>query len=80
LPVVEPPEEDEATPQYRLVVKGEALPAAAGRVDDFAWPPNQRASKAFIAPSTAMDESEAAVSEGEGDGEAVLTPVSKSSE
>lgn len=81
MPVIELPEEDEATPQYRLVVKGEALPAAAGRVDDFAWPPNRRTGKDFIAPAAAVEEGEAVVSEGEGeDGEAVLTPVSKSSE
>jgi hypothetical protein len=24
--------------QFRVIVKGEALPAVAGRVDDFAWP------------------------------------------
>lgn len=27
------------TPQYLMIVKGEALPAVAGRADDFAWPP-----------------------------------------
>jgi hypothetical protein len=33
----------EDTPQYSLVVKGEAPPDVAGRADDFAWPPRQRA-------------------------------------
>jgi hypothetical protein len=28
--------------QYRMIVKGESLPAVAGRVDDFSWPPGQR--------------------------------------
>jgi hypothetical protein len=41
------------TVQYRLVVKGEPLPGVAGRVDDFAWPPSQRASQAFLAPPVA---------------------------
>jgi hypothetical protein len=27
------------TPQYRMIVKGVALPAVSGRADDFAWPP-----------------------------------------
>jgi hypothetical protein len=27
------------TPQYRMVVKGEALPVVNGRADDFVWPP-----------------------------------------
>jgi hypothetical protein len=29
------------TPQYRMIVKGVALPAVAGRADDFTWPPVQ---------------------------------------
>ena len=41
------------TVQFRLVVKGEALPGVAGRVDDFAWPPSQRANQAFLAPPVA---------------------------
>ena len=42
------------TAQYRLVVKGEPLTSAAGRVDDFAWPPSQRPNQAFIAPVAAV--------------------------
>ncbi|HET7715732.1 MAG TPA: DUF459 domain-containing protein [Bauldia sp.] len=38
------------TVRYRLVVKGQALPSVAGRVDDFTWPPSQRADQAFLAP------------------------------
>ena len=41
---------DEESPLYRLVVKGEAPPAAAGRVDDFAWPPRQRDTQTFVEP------------------------------
>jgi len=33
----------EDTPQYSLVVKGEALEPVAGRADDFTWPPRPRA-------------------------------------
>ena len=45
-----PPEESSL---YRLVVKGEALAGAAGRVDDFAWPPTQRETQTFIGPPLA---------------------------
>ncbi len=41
------------TARFRLVVKGESLPGIAGRVDDFAWPPSQRANQAFLAPPAA---------------------------
>ena len=56
---VEPePPKSEAVPEsetarYRLVVKGESLAGVAGRVDDFAWPPTQRANQAFLAPPAA---------------------------
>jgi hypothetical protein len=26
-------------PYYKVLIKGEQLPAKAGRADDFAWPP-----------------------------------------
>jgi hypothetical protein len=41
-PIPEVARESE-TPQYRMIVKGVALPAVAGRADDFAWPPVQPA-------------------------------------
>ena len=52
LPKEPPPDTipESETVQYRLVVKGEPLPAVAGRVDDFAWPPSQRTNQAFLAP------------------------------
>jgi hypothetical protein len=37
-PVPEVARESE-TPQYLMIVKGAALPAVSGRVDDFTWPP-----------------------------------------
>ena len=40
----------EETALYRLVVKGEPLPGAAGRVDDFSWPPRQREAQVFVGP------------------------------
>ena len=65
-----PPEvkpEDE-TAQYKLVVKGQSLPGVAGRVDDFAWPPSQRANQAFVAPAppvaAAADAGPAATADG----------------
>jgi len=77
-------QEDE-TPQYRLIVKGEAPPTVVGRIDDFAWPPSSRESPVFIAPEAAEevgagDEAALVGEEGQGDGAAVLTPVSKSSQ
>jgi hypothetical protein len=30
------------TARFRMIVKGDALPEVAGRVDDFAWPPGSR--------------------------------------
>lgn len=75
------------TPQYRLIVKGEAPIIVVGRIDDFTWPPSNRQGPAFIDPieAAALAAEEAAAlaaeeGEGEGGGEAVLTPVSKSSE
>ena len=42
--------------QFRLVVRGESLPAIPGRVDDFAWPPSQRGNQAFLTrPVAAID-------------------------
>jgi hypothetical protein len=38
----EPAKTPEESLQYRLVVKGEALPTTPGRVDDFAWPRSAR--------------------------------------
>lgn len=43
------------TAQYRLVVRGEALPTMPGRVDDFAWPPSQRGNQAFLSPLAAIE-------------------------
>jgi hypothetical protein len=61
--VVEAPKVDspEAVPEaetarYKLVVRGESLPVVPGRVDDFAWPPSQRASQIFVAPPLAAAE------------------------
>jgi hypothetical protein len=51
----ESPESATESAQYRLVIRGEALPTVAGRVDDFAWPPSQRGNQAFLAPIAAMD-------------------------
>jgi len=77
---VEPPAPEDETPQYRLVVKGEALTASAGRIDDFAWPPRARASQEFVSPADTAPDGEAAAEDGAGDGKAALTPVSKSSQ
>ena len=81
----EPLAKEDETPQYRLIVKGEAPPTVVGRIDDFAWPPSSRESPVFIAPEAAeeadaMDETALVGEEGQGDGAAVLTPVSKSSQ
>ncbi len=77
---VEPPVEKDETPQYRLVVKGEALTASAGRIDDFAWPPRARAGQDFVSPVDAAPDATAAAEDGAADGKATLTPVSKSSQ
>jgi hypothetical protein len=37
------PTDKTETAQYRLVVKGEPLSGVGGRIDDFSWPPEQRA-------------------------------------
>jgi hypothetical protein len=42
-PNAPPPPKEADTPQYLMIVKGEALPAVSGRADDFAWPPRPRA-------------------------------------
>jgi hypothetical protein len=55
------------SPQYRLIVKGDALPGVGGRVDDFGWPPGQRAAKAVLLPEAAAPAPEGPA----------LTPVSK---
>ena len=33
---------DTTSPQYLMIVKGDALPTVPGRADDFAWPPGNR--------------------------------------
>ena len=45
------------TPQYLMVVKGEALPTVAGRADDFTWPPRPRVAvdPATVAPKAAAN-------------------------
>ncbi len=57
-PKVESPEAvpEAETARYKLVVRGESLPVVPGRVDDFAWPPSQRASQIFVAPPLAAAE------------------------
>jgi hypothetical protein len=42
------PETDSS--QYRLVVRGVALPSAVGRADDYTWPPSQRAAVPWVEP------------------------------
>jgi hypothetical protein len=37
------PATTEESPQFTMIVKGEVLPAAPGRADDFSWPPGERA-------------------------------------
>ena len=41
----------ETTAQYRMIVKGEALPEVPGRADDFSWPPSQRAPLVPLIPT-----------------------------
>jgi hypothetical protein len=82
-PPDEPPAAEDETPQYRLIVKGEAPATVMGRIDDFGWPPSRRESLGFVAPEAAAEAEDAAAlagEEGQGDGPAVLTPVSKSSQ
>lgn len=69
-PKAAPPEAmpETETVQYRLVVKGEPLPAVAGRVDDFAWPPSQRTNQAFLAPAAVIP-GEAPAEDGAAEGE-----------
>jgi hypothetical protein len=33
---------DTDSPQYQMLIKGQSLPAVAGRADDFTWPPSYR--------------------------------------
>ncbi len=50
---------DTESPQYLMIIKGDALPDVAGRADDFAWPPRR---KAIVAgPDTVGAISDAAV-------------------
>jgi hypothetical protein len=42
------------TSGVRMIVKGEALPGVAGRVDDFAWPPVQAPAVPVAAPEAAL--------------------------
>jgi hypothetical protein len=80
-PVPKPPMPDvqpeEETLRYRLIVKGESLPVVAGRVDDFAWPPSQRASQTFLAPAASVDPATAG-EEGDEQPAAALTDISAS--
>ena len=39
--------------QYKLVVKGDALPGPTGRVDDFTWPPVREAMPIVVVPAAA---------------------------
>lgn len=48
-----PAADPDASVRYKVVVKGEALPAVAGRVDDFAWPPGARLQPKLPAASAA---------------------------
>ena len=59
------------TAQYRLVVRGESLPAVPGRVDDFAWPPSQRGNQAFLSPQAAAAMADEAGIDGDADAAAV---------
>jgi hypothetical protein len=51
------------SPQYRMIVKGEALPSVVGRVDDFSWPPGQR-DTSFLGAPVAKKADTAALPEG----------------
>jgi hypothetical protein len=60
------------TLRYRVVIKGETLPAVAGRADDFAWPPRPRTAAALPAAEAPTNPSAAVVAP------VPLTPVSRS--
>ena len=47
---IAPPPPDPASVQHRLVLLGEALPAVAGRADDFTWPPDRRPTAMLLRP------------------------------
>lgn len=51
------------SPQYKMIVKGEALPNVVGRVDDFSWPPGQR-NTSFLGSPAAKKADTAALPEG----------------
>jgi uncharacterized protein len=82
--VISPPLPDkkpvEETALYKLVVKGEPLTSAPGRIDDFAWPPGERQAQTFEAPGipegTVFVPPDAPATAAAG--EAVLTPISRS--
>lgn len=61
-----PPDAEEETPQYRLVVKGESLPAVLGRIDNFAWPPSDSTGELFAALVPPEPVLEAGEADGEG--------------
>lgn len=61
------------TLRYKVVIKGETLPAVAGRADDFAWPPRPRTAAAPPPAEPATAEAAPIAPEGP-----ALTPVSKS--
>ena len=79
--VLDTPEQEvepaEDSPLYRLVVKGEPLSGAAGRVDDFAWPPGQRETQSFeavpVGPTADTGRLDTIAAQ-----KAILSPVSKS--
>ena len=73
---------EEETALYKLVVKGEPLKGAPGRIDDFAWPPGERQSQSYVGPpepgSVVFVPPDAPAAAAADAGEAVLTPVSRS--
>lgn len=76
-----PPEESAL---FKLVVKGEPLPGAPGRVDDFAWPPGQRATQTYFDPDAVNTPDEVGARAPSDDqlqaaeaARAILTPTSK---
>ena len=81
------PTDKTETAQYRLVVKGEPLIGVGGRIDDFSWPPEQRATEPPAPPVPVLPTADAGlaasppVSDAEPTaegGEANAKPVSKS--
>ena len=66
--------------RHRLVVKGEALPVVAGRADDYAWPPAERAALAPVEPVAGLPlagPAPAAAAAASVASEPALTPASK---